>query len=180
VAVIKTKHYSPKTLKSTGHWARKLRDFRKDREPSSPSSEDVKEFLTYLAVKCNVSASSQNQAFNALLFFFRHVLKKEFGEIRDVVRAERRPYIPVVLSRQEVDSIIRYLYPPYDLVAKVLYGCGLRLFECLKLRVHNFNFDAGMPAIHDGKGKKNRAVPLPQSILPGLFAQLEQVKNLHE
>jgi hypothetical protein len=122
VAVIKTRHYSPKTLKSYSHWAQKLHDFRKARQPSSLSSEDVKEFLTYLAVKCGVSASSQNQAFNALLFFFRHVLQKDFGEIRDMVRAKRRPYIPVVLSRQEVDAVIRNLYPPYDLVAKMLYG----------------------------------------------------------
>jgi hypothetical protein len=178
--VIKTQHYSPKTLKSYSHWARKLQSFKKDREPSSLTSEDVKEFLTYLAVQCRVSASSQNQAFNALLFFFRHVLQKDFGEIRDVVRAKRRPYIPVVLSRQEVDAVIRNLYPPYDLVAKMLYGCGLRLFECLKLRIHNFNFDAGVLTVHDGKGKKDRTVPLPRSILPELLAQLEQVKILHE
>jgi integron integrase len=178
--VIKTRHYSPKTLKSYSHWARKLQSFKKDREPSSLTSEDVKEFLTYLAVQCRVSASSQNQAFNALLFLFRHVLEKDFGEIRDVVRAKRRPYIPVVLSRKEVDEVIRNLYPPYDLVAKMLYGCGLRLFECLKLRIHNFNLDAGVLTVHDGKGKKDRTVPLPRSILPELLAQLEQVKNLHE
>ncbi|MDO8955504.1 MAG: tyrosine-type recombinase/integrase, partial [Deltaproteobacteria bacterium] len=100
------------------------------------------------------------QAFNALLFFFRHVLKKEFGELQDVVRAKRSRYIPVVLSREEVNAVIRNLYPPYDLVVKTLYGCGLRLFECLKLRVHNFNFDAGVLTIHDGKGKKDRTVPL--------------------
>ncbi|RJR44832.1 MAG: integron integrase [Desulfobacteraceae bacterium] len=180
VAVIRTKHYSPKTLKSYVHWARKMQDFAGDREPSSLTSEDVKGFLTHLAVECFVSASSQNQAFNALLFFFRHVLEKEFGEIRDVVRAKRRPYIPVVLSRQEVDSVIRQLQPPYDLVAKLLYGCGLRLFECLKLRVHDFNFDAGLLTVHDGKGKKDRSVPLPRLILPELLAQLERVKKLHE
>jgi integron integrase len=137
----------------------------------------VKEFLTHLAVQCGVSASSQNQAFNALLFFFRHVLEKDFGEIRDVVRAKRRPYIPVVLSRQEVDAVIRNLYPPYELVAKMLYGCGLRLFECLKLRIRNFNFDAGVLTVHDGKGKKDRTVPLPQSILTELLAQLDRVKR---
>jgi len=180
VAVIKTRHYSPKTLKSYSHWARKLQSFKKDREPSSLTSEDVKEFLTYLAVQCRVAASSQNQAFNALLFFFRHVLQKDFGEIRGVVRAKRRPYIPVVLSRQEVDAVTRNLYPPYDLVAKMLYGCGLRLFECLKLRIHNFNFDAGVLTVHDGKGKKDRTVPLPRLILEELLAQLEQVKKLHE
>jgi integron integrase len=140
----------------------------------------VKEFITHLAVECGVSASSQNQAFNALLFFFRNVLQKDFGEIRGVVRAKRKPYIPVVLSRQEVDAVVRNLYPPYDLVAKLLYGCGLRLSECLKLRIHNFNLDAGVLTVHDGKGKKDCTVPLPRSILPELLAQLEQVKSLHE
>ena len=178
--VIKTRHYSPKTLKSYSHWVQRFHGFRKDRAPSSLTTEDVKSFLSYLAVTCNVSASSQNQAFNALLFFFRHVLKNEFGELRDVVRAKRSRYIPVVLSREEVNAVIRYLYPPYDLVVKTLYGCGLRLFECLKLRVHNFNFDAGVLTIHDGKGKKDRTVPLPKVIIPELLAQLERVKTLHE
>ncbi len=180
VTVIKTRHYSPRTLKSYRGWVLKLRGFKSDRTPSSLTPEDVKEFLSYLAVTRKVSASSQNQAFNALLFFFRHVLKKDLGEIRDVVRAKQRPYIPVVLSREEVDEVIRHLYRPYDLVAKMLYGCGLRLFECLKLRVSNFNFDAGVLTIHDGKGKKDRTVPLPKKILLELQDQLEQVKKLHE
>jgi integron integrase len=139
----------------------------------------VKEFLTFLAVEQKVSASSQNQAFNALLFLFRHVLKKDFGRVDGVVRAKQRPYIPVVLSRQEVDAVIRNLKYPYDLVGKLLYGCGLRLSECLSLRVQNFNFDAGVLTIHDGKGKKDRTVPLPQSITPDLEAHLRRVKNLH-
>ncbi len=178
--VIKTRHYSPKTLSSYTIWVNKFRGFKKGKSPSSLTTTDVKDFLTYLAVTCNVSASSQNQAFNALLFFFRHVLKNEFGKLEDVVRAKRSRYIPVVLSRDEVAAVIRNLYPPYDLVVKTLYGCGLRLFECLKLRVNNFNFEAGVLTIHDGKGKKDRTVPLPQSILPELKAQLERVKAVHE
>ena len=101
-----------------------------------------------------VSASSQNQAFNALLFLYKHVLKKEFGEIKGVARAKRRPYIPVVLSREEIDLIVEHLDEPVNLIAKLLYGCGLRLFECLNLRVHCFNFDAGILTVHDGKGKR--------------------------
>ena len=89
----------------------------------------------------NVSASSQNLALNFLLFFYRHILGKKFGEIDGVVRAKKRPYIPVVLSRNEVDSVIAKLKYPYNLVVKLLYGCGLRLFECLNLRVNNFDFD---------------------------------------
>jgi len=100
------------------------------------SADDVKEYLTFLAVSRKVSSSTQNQAFNALLFFFRHVLHKEFGKIDGVVRAKRKPYIPVVLTRKEIDAIPAHPSPPYDLVVKLLYGCGLRLFECLNLRVH--------------------------------------------
>jgi len=180
VSVIKTKHYSPKTLKSYRHWVLKFKGYKKNVVPKDLGTEDVKAFLSYLAVSCHVSATSQNQAFNALLFFFRNVLKKDFGEIRDVVRAKHKPYIPVVLSREEVDRVISHLYSPYDLVVKTLYGCGLRLFECMKLRVQNFNFDAGVLTIHDGKGQKDRTVPLPQKIIPELKNQLKRVIKLHE
>lgn len=176
---IKVRHYSPKTLKSYSTWIFKLRHFTRSKDPKLLCSSDVKEFLTFLAVKQKVSASSQNQAFNALLFFFRHVLKKDFGPVDGVVRAKQKPYIPVVLSREEIDAIIRKLRYPYDLVAKLLYGCGLRLTECLSLRVQSFNFDAGVLTVHDGKGKKDRTVPLPQSILPELEEHLRRIENLH-
>ncbi|GJQ58442.1 MAG: hypothetical protein SCALA701_12430 [Candidatus Scalindua sp.] len=144
------------------------------------SSAEVKEFLTFLAIKRKVSASTQNQAFNALLFFYRHVIKKDFENLKDTPRAKRTRYIPVVLSRPEIDEIFMHLLYPYDLVSKLLYGCGLRLFECLNLRVQNFNFDTSILTIHDGKGKKDRTVPLPETIVPDLKAHLERVKNLHQ
>ncbi|MDX9708497.1 MAG: integron integrase [Trichloromonas sp.] len=177
---IKLRHYSPKTLKAYDLWTSQFRRFLQERDPAGLSSAEVREYLTYLAVKCNVSASTQNQAFNALLFLFRHVLKKDFGDHRDVPRAKRTKYIPVVLSRPEIDTILTRLDHPHALVAKLLYGCGLRLFEGLKLRVHNFNFDAGILTIHDGKGQKDRTVPLPQSIIPDLLAQIERIKELHD
>ena len=177
---IKVRHYSPKTLKSYSTWVRKLQYFCKSKDPADLSTADVKEFLTFLAVKQKVSSSSQNQAFNALLFWFRHILNKEFGEIDGVVRAKRKPYIPVVLSRQEINAVSANLKYPYDLIVKLLYGCGLRLFECLNLRVQSLNFDFGVLTVHDGKGKKDRTVPLPQSIMPDLKAHLKKVKKLHE
>jgi integron integrase len=176
---IKLRHYSKKTLKAYSLWAEKLRYYTKNKLPESLTPNDVKDFLTFLAVKKNVSASSQNQAFNALLFFFRHVLKKEFGKIQGVVRAKRKPYIPVVLSREEIDRILENLQYPFDLVVKLLYGCGLRLSECLKLRIHNFNFDHHVLTIHDGKGKKDRTVPLPESIRDDLQNQINRVIALH-
>lgn len=101
-------------------------------------------------------------------------------KLKGVVRAKRKPYIPVVLSREEIDLIFDHLDYPIDLVAKLLYGCGLRLFECLKLRIQDFNFDAGIVTIHDGKGKKDRTVPIPQSIAPELQQQLQKVADIHE
>ena len=145
---IRLRHYSPKTLKAYSIWICKLRHFTRQKDPQKPTPEDVKAFLTFLAVKQKVSASSQNQAFNALWFFFRHVLKKEFRQPRDgLVRTKRKPHIPVVLSRQEIHAILQSLKYPYDLACKLLYGCGLRLSECLELRVQCFNFDAGVVAV---------------------------------
>jgi site-specific recombinase XerD len=140
----------------------------------------VKSYLTHLAVQCKVSASTQNQAFNSLLFLFRHILKRDFGDHKDIPRAKRSSYIPVVLTRQEIDSVLQHLTPPSDLVVKLLYGCGLRLFECLKLRVQNFNFDDGVLTVMDGKGKKARTVPIPRSIEQELLVQVERVKAVHD
>jgi len=179
-AEISLRHYSPKTLRSYTGWVRRFQDYTRSKDPGLLSSSDVKDFLTFLAVKKKVSASSQNQAFNALLFFYRHVLNREFGKIDGVVRAKRKPYIPVVLSREEIDSIIENLKYPYDLVVKLLYGCGLRLFECLNLRVGCFNFNTGILTVHDGKGQKDRTVPLPEKIILELKAHLESVIDLHQ
>ncbi|NCO73969.1 MAG: tyrosine-type recombinase/integrase, partial [Cyanobacteria bacterium] len=122
--------------------------------------------------------STQNQAFNALLFFFRHVLGREFGKVEGVVRAKRRRYIPVVLSREEVDSVVARLAHPYDLVVLLLYGCGLRISEALDLRIQCFNLDEGILTVHDGKGQKDRTVPLPKMLLPRIRAQFQRVDAL--
>jgi integron integrase len=177
---IKTRHYSRKTLKAYADWCRKFQIYLKDKAPDDLSATDVKAYLTYLAVARKVSASTQNQAFNSLLFLYRHILQKDFGNHKDVPRAKRSTYIPVVLTRIEVDAVVRHLWQPYDLVVQLLYGCGLRLFECLKLRVQNFNFEEGVLTIMDGKGKKARTVPIPQSIVQDLLAQLERVRAVYE
>jgi integron integrase len=177
---IKSRHYSRKTLKAYADWSRKFQLYLKHKTPGELSSEDVKKYLTYLATTCKVSASTQNQAFNALLFLFRHILKRDFGDQKDVPRAKKSSYIPVVLTRPEVDAVIGRLKPPYGLIVKMLYGCGLRLFECLKLRVQNFNFDEGTLTVMDGKGKKARTVPIPQAIMQELLAQVEHVKAVHD
>jgi integron integrase len=177
---IRVRHYSSKTLKTYKGWVQKFQIFTRSKNAELLSSDDVKEYLTFLAVKRKVSSTTQNQAFNSLLFLYRHVLGREFGKLDGVVRAKRKPYIPVVLSREEIDSILRFLEPPYDLVVKLLYGCGLRLFECLGLRVQCMNFDAGILTVHDGKGKKDRTVPLPEKIIPELKIHLKSVIELHQ
>lgn len=175
---IKVRHYSRKTLKTYAHWSRQFQKFLKNKPPEALTTADVKEYLTWLAVKCHVAASTQNQAFNSLLFLFRHALKRDFGELRDVPRAKKSLYIPVVLSREEIDRILANLYYPYKLIVELLFGCGLRLFECLQLRVRDFNFDAGVLTVH-GKGKKDRTVPLPETINEELQRQMQRVVKLH-
>ena len=178
-AAIQVRHYSAKTLKSYRSWARTLQGFTRNKPPAALTVDDVKSFLTHLAVDRHVSASSQNQAFNALLFVFRHVLGKEFGQVEGVVRAKKRPYVPVVLSREEVQRVLDRLSPPFELPARLLYGCGLRLFECLKLRVQDINREVGILKVHDGKGQRDRTQPLPEVLTPALRAQLERVASVH-
>jgi integron integrase len=179
-SVIKIRHYSPATLRTYSGWTRKFQAFTKSKEPRLVTTDDVKAFLSWIAVGQGVSASAQNQAFNALLFLFRNVLGKEFGKIDGVARAKRKPYIPVVLSREEVLRVIHCLVYPYKLIISLMYGCGLRISECLSLRVQNFNFDMKILTIHDGKGLKDRTVPIPDTLMVELKAHLQRVIELHE
>ncbi len=176
---IKLRHYSPKTLKAYRNCVSKFQAFVRSKDPQSLESEDAKSFITWLAVKKQVSASSQNLSFNALLFFYRHVLKKEYGDFSGVPRAKKTKYVPAVLSRKEIDAIIKHLSYPYDLLVKLLYGCGLRLNEALNLRVRDFDFDEGIVTIF-GKGRKFRKVLLPKTILTELTKHLERLEKLYQ
>ncbi len=175
---IRTRHYSRKTLQHYANWTRKFQSYLSHKDPAQLSSEDVKIYLTYLAVSCKVSSSTQNLAFNALLFLYRHILKKDFGVHKDIPRAKKSTYIPTVLSREEIQEVLARLGQLYQLIAKLQYGCGLRCFEAVKVRVKDFNFDAGLLTVK-GKGGKSRAVPLPNRIVPELLAQLAFLKKLH-
>jgi integron integrase len=177
---IKLRHYSSKTLKAYRGWTRHFQTFTKAKDYQALTPQDGVDFLNYLGVEKQVSASSQHQAFHALLFLYQHVLKKEFGEMKDVTRVKRRPSIPVVLAREEIELIFGHLDEPVDLIAKLLYGCGLRLSECLNLRVYGFNFDSGILTVQGGQGKKDRTVPIPQILVPELKQQLQKVSVTHE
>lgn len=176
---IKVRHYSRKTLKTYANWSRQFQRYLKSKPPQELTTEDVKEYLTFLAVKCKVASSTQNQAFNSLLFLFRHGLKRNFGVLNGVPRAKKSLYIPTVLSRKEIDAVIAQLARTHGLVVKLLFGCGLRLFECLQLRVGDFNFDTRKLLVH-GKGKKDRTIPIPESIIDELKAQIARVAKLHD
>lgn len=178
IAEITRRNYSPRTATTYLSWVQRFGQYTKWMATDKVSDEDAKDFLTDLAVKGGVTASTQNQAFNALLFLFRHVLKRDYDLKDRVVRAKRTKYIPTVLSRAELDSVLRSLKFPYHLIVSMLYGCGLRLSECLNLRVSDLDFSENLVIIHDGKGKKDRSVPLPQKLKPELENQVQRVARL--
>jgi len=176
---IALRHYSPKTLQTYRTWIRQFQGWLGGKSPDEVDSEGARGFLTHLAIDRRVAASTQNQAFNALLFFFRHILKREYDIGDKVVRAKRRKYIPVVLSREEVDTVVNKLREPFRLIVQLLYGCGLRMSECITLRVQDLNFDQGIITVHNGKGGKDRTVPLPKVLVPELREQLERGEVRH-
>ena len=178
-ASVKMRNYSRKTLAAYRLWVGKFQAFVLSRPSGELGADEVRGFLSELAVRHGVAASTQDQAFNALLFFYRHVLRREFGKLDGVVRPKRHRYVPDVLSHSETEAILGQLQQPYRLAGLLLYGCGLRLAECVNLRIHCFNLDSMLLTVHDGKGQKDRTVPLPARALPEIRQQMETVRGLH-
>jgi integron integrase len=152
----------------------------KGRSPYSLESRDVKDFMTHLAVERKVAISTQNQAFNAILFLFRYILDKKIDDISDTVRAKRNRRLPVVLTKLEIGRLFNEMSGLYLLMAKVIYGCGLRLRECLQLRVKDIDFERNAVIIRSGKGDKDRETVLPESIKKYLFEHLERARKIYE
>ena len=148
-AAVLLRNYSPRTLEAYRFWIARFQAFVRSRPTADLGTQEVRGFLSDLAVREHVAASTQNQAFNALLFFYRHILRREFGQVDGVVRAKRHRYIPVVLSHSETEAILGELQPPYRLVGLLLYGCGLRLTECVNLRIQCFNLDSMLLTDYD-------------------------------
>jgi integron integrase len=148
--------------------------------PDRYAADDVKTYLSYLAINKNVASSTQNQAFNALLFLFREVLNKSLDNISGTVRAKRGKKLPVVLTVDEISKLFNVLTGKSSLPIRLLYGSGLRLMECVRLRVQDIDFEAGLIFIRSGKGDKDRATILPSSILGDLEKHLAAVKLLHD
>lgn len=148
-------------------------------KPESLTTQQVTDYLSSLATERNVAASTQNVAFNALLFLFRRVLEKEFGKVK-AERATRVANVPEILTKDELKAMLSHLRGDWLLLAQLGYGTGLRLMELLRLRVKDCDFSNGIIAVHDGKGGKNRVVPLPKSLAGALGKQAEKVAALHK
>jgi integron integrase len=177
---IRTRHYSRRTEKVYVHWIRRYIFFHGKRHPAEMGAAEVSAFLTSLAVRDKVAASTQNQALSALLFLYREVLAVELPWLDDVVRAKRPQHLPVVLTREEVRTVLQHLDGVPRLMAFLLYGAGLRLLECCRLRIKDVDFGANRIVIRDGKGSKDRVTMLPAAIQAPLSAHIELVRVEHE
>lgn len=174
VRILRLKQRSLNTERTYLRWLRSFYKFLNGMPPASLESSHLKQFLTYLAAERRVSASTQNQAFNGLLFFYRYVLGKDVGDIRDVVRARTKRRLPVVLTTDEIDRLFIHIPDGVNrLMARLLYGSGLRLRECVKLRIQNIDFERHRLIVRAGKGDKDRESVLPESIIPNLREQIE-------
>ena len=176
---IRALHYSRKTEHAYCYWIRAFIRYHRYRHPRDMEARHVTQFLTFLAVERRVSASTQNQALNAIVFLYRRVLDQPLERIEGVVRAKRSERIPVVFSRDEVRMIFRHLNPPYRSMAGLMYGSGLRLMETLRLRIKDVDFERLAILVRQGKGGKDRVTLLPESLLDTLHRAIRRVEGLH-
>ena len=174
------RHYSPRTAEAYLTWIRRFILFHNRQHPAQLGAPEVSRFLSSLAVKGRVSASTQNQALAAILFLYSKVLGLDIGSIENFVRAKKPLRLPVVMTRDEVSLVLSKLKGLPLLMASLLYGSGLRLSECLCLRIKDLDFANNQIDVRDGKGCKDRATLLPRSLEPSLKAHLLRVRKLHE
>jgi integron integrase len=178
-AAIRVRHYSRRTEEAYVGWVRRFVVFNQMTHPREMGAPEVAAFLTHLARRQRVAASTQNQALNALVFLYRHVLDSPLGTLEGVVRARKPRRLPVVFTRVEVRRVLRHLQGRHRLVAGLLYGSGLRLLEALRLRVRDVDFGAHQLVVRDGKGGKDRVGILPERLVPALRRQLAASRVLH-
>ena len=178
--ILRLMHRSYRTEQAYIGWVRQFYRFMKGRSPYSLESRDVKDFMTHLAVEHNVAISTQNQAFNAILFLFRHILDKKIDDISDAIRARKIRRLPVVLTKPEIERLLNQMSGVSLLMAKIIYGCGLRLRECLQLRVKDIDFERKAVTICGDKGDKDRETVLPESIKENLREQLNKARKIYD
>ena len=177
---LESRHYSPRTIQAYAHWVRRFLDLHKGRKLASLGEKDINAFLSHLAVDGNVSSSTQNQALAALLFLFRQILGTPVGELGEVIRAKKPIRLPVVMSRAEVRTVLSKLDGDKWLAAALMYGTGMRLMECLTLRVQDIDFEQSQVLVRNGKGAKDRVTMLPETLKGKLREHLARVKTIHE
>jgi integron integrase len=178
-AALRSRHYSRRTEQAYCLWVRRFIRFHGVRHPAEMAEPEINAFLTALAVDQHVSASTQTQALSALVFLYRHVLGREVGELTDLVRARTSRRLPVVLTRDEVKAVLGELDGDQWLMGSLMYGSGLRLMECLRLRVLDLDFTRREILVRDGKGGKDRVTMLPRTLAPALETHLTAARAVH-
>lgn len=178
-AACRVRHYSVRTEQAYVYWTRKFVLANEKRHPRELGGPEVTSFLTSLAIEGNVAAGTQNQALSALLFLYQQVLELELPWLGDVVRAKRPRRVPTVLSRAEVSRLLAAMEGPCWLMGAMLYGTGMRLMECIRLRVKDLDFGRCEIVVRDGKGGKDRRVPLPRALEAQLKEKVDRVRTLH-
>jgi len=177
--ILRRRHYAFKTEKSYVAWIRRFIIFHRQRHPVHMGRPEIEAYLNHLAVRERVSASTQNQALNALLFLYKVVLEKPVEFPIDSVRARRTKHVPTVLAREEVQQVLGCMSGRYKLMAQLMYGSGLRAMECTRLRIKDLDFAHRQIVVRDAKGGKDRYTILPESAIPALQEHLIWVRQLH-
>ncbi len=178
---IRFKHYSYSTEKTYIHWIKHYIFFHNKKHPVEMGKEEIEAFLTFLATKKRVSPTTQNQAFSAILFLYKEVLGIDMSEWNiQALRAQERKHIPVVLTKDEVQKVLKNLNTTYKLIVTLMYGCGLRMSEVLNLRIKDIDFGFNKVYIWDSKSLKDRTVPLPLKLKEELQVQVQRVEAIHK
>jgi len=177
---IRKKHYSIRTEDAYCGWIKQFILFHDKKHPKDIGEKEISEFISYLAVKRNVASSTQNQALNAIVFLYKQVLKIDLGDFGPLERAKKPERLPIVMSREETRRVLLHMTGEAKLMTQLLYGCGLRLMECARLRVKDIEFEQNQIIVRDGKGMKDRVTMLPEQLRNFLRDQIEKVKMLHD
>ena len=178
--VIRKRHYSIRTEQAYVEWIRRFIMFHKEQHPKDMGEKEISQFISHLATDKNVAASAQNQALKAIVFLYKQVLNVEPGDFGHMERARKPEKLPTVMSRDEAGRILASMTGIHQLMAKLLYGCGLRLMECVCMRVKDIDFEQNHIIVRDGKGMKDRSTMLPEQLKPLLLEHLERVRIMHE
>ena len=179
-ARIRARHFSIRTEKTYSSWIKRYIKFHNMTHPKLMGKLEIEQYLTFLATKQQVAASTQNQALSALLFLYRDVLNQPLKDELNIVRASRSNHIPVVFTKDEVHRLLNNLTDIHWLLATLIYGSGMRIRECLRLRIKDIDIQSNQIIIRDGKGYKDRVTILPQICKPEITRQITYVKTIHE